>query len=378
MRGDAVVTSRTPGRPRRSAVPRPAVHTPTLADAGGVARAVTTDPAPDLRLSTRRPPMPSPTTGHSSSSSTRFASEVSPACGRQSSWPATCGIAGQGRVHPPRAVSLLGRADTAVLEGSLAAPTLTDPADGVGRRGQPWGPKSMPWIFVVDGNGTVRAEYQGVVGTEDVDVVVSMIESGGDRPVRNFGHAERAERPHPRSLTRQRPSWMDNDAGAAPARRRHGRSVPYPASVPDRRGDRRRRPRRRRIGRVHAAHAGGPWTFGPASGRPSLRDHRRPRQPLRLRPATAPRECERGCRRERECRGEREPSASASARSGGPSAARPDRADGLERPRHPGPQRRPALHRQPRAGAQGHLRRRRVRQARPTSSASRTTTRSSS
>ena len=37
----------------------------------------------------------------------------------------------------------------------------------------------MPWIFVVDANGVVRAKYQGVVGTEDIDVVVSLIESGG-------------------------------------------------------------------------------------------------------------------------------------------------------------------------------------------------------
>ncbi len=37
----------------------------------------------------------------------------------------------------------------------------------------------MPWIFVVDGAGVVRAKYQGVVGTDEIDVVVSLIESGG-------------------------------------------------------------------------------------------------------------------------------------------------------------------------------------------------------
>ena len=37
----------------------------------------------------------------------------------------------------------------------------------------------MPWIFIVDGNGVLRAKYQGVVGSEDVDVIVSLIEQGG-------------------------------------------------------------------------------------------------------------------------------------------------------------------------------------------------------
>jgi hypothetical protein len=69
--------------------------------------------------------------------------------------------------------------DTAVLEGTLDAPTLTDPAAGWGIGGAPWGPRSMPWIFIVDGSGTVRARYQGVIGSDDVDVIVSLIEQGG-------------------------------------------------------------------------------------------------------------------------------------------------------------------------------------------------------
>ena len=158
--------------------PAPAVHTPTLADAGGIARAVTTDPAPDLRLSTRS------TTDALAEhkpfvlvvDSVRF--RVSPACGRAvvmarylaDRWTGLDFI----HLEPYRYAVVT---DTAVLDGSIGAPTLTDPATAWGVGGDPWGPLSMPWIFVVDGNGIVRAKYQGVVGTEDVDVVVSLIES---------------------------------------------------------------------------------------------------------------------------------------------------------------------------------------------------------
>jgi hypothetical protein len=36
----------------------------------------------------------------------------------------------------------------------------------------------MPWIFVVDGNGIVRAKAEGVLGTDDVDVVLALIAAG--------------------------------------------------------------------------------------------------------------------------------------------------------------------------------------------------------
>lgn len=38
---------------------------------------------------------------------------------------------------------------------------------------------SKPWVFVVDGNGIVRAKYQGVMGSDDLDVIISLIEQGG-------------------------------------------------------------------------------------------------------------------------------------------------------------------------------------------------------
>ena len=70
-------------------------------------------------------------------------------------------------------------ADTPVLDGSLQTPILTDPAAAWGVGGDPWGPRSMPWVFVVDGDGTVRAKYQGVMGTDDVDVILALISQGG-------------------------------------------------------------------------------------------------------------------------------------------------------------------------------------------------------
>jgi hypothetical protein len=69
--------------------------------------------------------------------------------------------------------------DTAILEGSLSDPTLVDAAAAWGIGGDPWGSTSMPWIFVVDGNGTLRAKYQGVIGSDDVDILLALIAQGG-------------------------------------------------------------------------------------------------------------------------------------------------------------------------------------------------------
>jgi hypothetical protein len=52
-------------------------------------------------------------------------------------------------------------------------------ADAWGVGSQPWGEASMPWIFVVDGDGIVRARYQGIIGSADVDVLLALLT--GDR-----------------------------------------------------------------------------------------------------------------------------------------------------------------------------------------------------
>ncbi len=69
--------------------------------------------------------------------------------------------------------------DTAVLTGPLTNPTLVPAAAAWGIGPEPWTATSMPWVFVVDGNGVVRAKYQGVMGSADIDVILSLIEAGG-------------------------------------------------------------------------------------------------------------------------------------------------------------------------------------------------------
>jgi len=178
--GSADIAALDPGATPPIGGPAPTVHTPTLTDVAGVAKAVTTDPAPDLRLS-------STSTSDALAAgrpfvlvvdSTKF--RVSPACGRAivmarfllDRWPDVAFI----HLEPYR-YSIV--TDTPVLDGSLEDPTLTDVAAAWGVGSQPWGVRSMPWTFVVDGRGIVRAAYQGVMGTDDVDVIVSMIQAGG-------------------------------------------------------------------------------------------------------------------------------------------------------------------------------------------------------
>ena len=178
--GSAALDVLDPGTTAAIGAPAPTVRTPTLTDVGGVVRAVTTDPAPDLRLSQR-------STSDALAAgqpfvlvvdSSRF--RVSPACGRAivmaryllDRWRDVAFI----HLEPYR-YSVV--ADTAVLDGTLEAPTLTDPAAAWGIGGDPWGPRSMPWVFVVDGHGIVRAKYQGVMGTDDVDVILALIAQGG-------------------------------------------------------------------------------------------------------------------------------------------------------------------------------------------------------
>ena len=110
--------------------------------------------------------------------SVRF--RVTPVCGRAvvmakqllDRWPSVPFIH-----HEPYRFSVV--TTEPVLEGTLQDPRLTDAAEAWGVGSAPWGVGSMPWIFIVDGNGTVRAKYQGVMGTADVDVLLSMLTQGG-------------------------------------------------------------------------------------------------------------------------------------------------------------------------------------------------------
>jgi protein SCO1/2 len=180
LAGTASLNALDPGGTAALGAPAPSVRTPTLTDVGGNARAVTTDPAPDLRLSER-------STSDALAAgqpfvlvvdSTKF--RVSPACGRAiimaryllDRWRDVAFI----HLEPYR-YSVIS--DTPVLEGSLDDPKLNDPADAWGVGAAPWGVRSMPWAFVVDGAGVVRAKYQGVMGSADVDVILAWLAQGG-------------------------------------------------------------------------------------------------------------------------------------------------------------------------------------------------------
>ena len=108
-RGSVALTALDPGTTAALGAVAPTAHTPTLADVGDLARAITTDPAPDLRLSRR-----STTDALADAKpfvlvidSTKF--RVSPACGRAIILARYLARSlARHRLHPPRAVSLLG------------------------------------------------------------------------------------------------------------------------------------------------------------------------------------------------------------------------------------------------------------------------------
>jgi alkyl hydroperoxide reductase subunit AhpC len=176
LHGSTDIAALDPGTTAALGGPAPTAHTPTLDDVAGDARAVTTDPAPDLRLS--RTSTTDALAAHRPFvlviDSWKF--RVTSACGKAlvmarylvDRWPDDAFI----HLEPLRYDVVT---DTPVLEGSLSAPTLTDPAAAWGLAGDPWGPTSMPWVFVVDEKGVVRAKAEGVVGTDDVDVILAML-----------------------------------------------------------------------------------------------------------------------------------------------------------------------------------------------------------
>jgi protein SCO1/2 len=178
--GSTDVAVLDPGTSAALGAPAPTVHTPTLDDVGQQALAVTTDPAPDLRL--YRTSTTDALAAHQPFvlvvDSTRF--RTTTACGKAlvmvrylvDRWPQDAFV----HLEPFRYQVI---SDAPVLDGTLMDPTLVDAAAGWGIGGSPWGATSMPWIFVVDGTGTVRAKYQGVIGSDDVDVILSLIAQGG-------------------------------------------------------------------------------------------------------------------------------------------------------------------------------------------------------
>jgi hypothetical protein len=173
------MTALDPGGSAALGQPAPTVRTPTPADFGGDLTWVTTDPLPDPRLSQT-------STTDALAAGTPFVLvvdsyqfKVTPACGRAvvmakrlvDRWTSVPFIH-----HEPYRYTVV--TTEPVLEGTLADPRLTEAAKAWGVGAAPWGVGSMPWIFIVDGDGIVRAKYQGVLGSADVDVILSLLAQG--------------------------------------------------------------------------------------------------------------------------------------------------------------------------------------------------------
>jgi hypothetical protein len=69
--------------------------------------------------------------------------------------------------------------DEPVLSGDISQPPLNQWTSAWGIGQDPWGAKAMPWAFVVDAKGVVRAKYTGIIGSADIDVIISLIEGNG-------------------------------------------------------------------------------------------------------------------------------------------------------------------------------------------------------
>ena len=180
LHGTVDLVALDPGSTAPLGGPTPSARTPTLADVGGDHWAVSTDPAPDPRLYAH-------STGDALAEGTPFVLvvdsvrfRVSPACGKAvvmarylvDRWPTIRFI----HLEPFRYAVVT---ETPVLEGSTRRPTADRRGRGLGRRRRHRGGLARyPWVFIVDGHGIVRAKYQGVVGTDDVDVILSLIAQG--------------------------------------------------------------------------------------------------------------------------------------------------------------------------------------------------------
>ncbi len=178
--GSVQIEALDPGSTAPLGRPAPAVDTPTLDDVGGVVRAVTTQPDPDLRFS-RTSTADSLAAGKPYVlvvDSSRF--RVSPACGRAlvmtryllDRWPDVTFI----HLEPFEYQVIT---EEPVLSGTLTDPPLNRYSRAFGFGPAPWPGTAMPWIVVVDGQGIVRAKYTGIIGSADVDVIVSLITGKG-------------------------------------------------------------------------------------------------------------------------------------------------------------------------------------------------------
>lgn len=178
--GTVDVTALDPGSTAPLGGPAPSLRTPTLDDVGGLALAITTVPQPDLRLS-RTSTADATAAGKPYVlvvDSARF--KVTTACGRAlgmvqyqlDRWTDVVFI------HlEPFEYSIV--TSEPVLNGDIANPPVNRWARAWGLGDATWPGTKMPWIFVVDGSGIVRAKYTGIAGSADVDVILSLITGQG-------------------------------------------------------------------------------------------------------------------------------------------------------------------------------------------------------
>jgi hypothetical protein len=178
--GSLEFTALDPGATAPLGALAPDVATPTLADVGGIPLAVSTVRDPDLRLSQTST---AEATANGSTyvlliDSARF--ETTPACGRALTivqylvdrWPDVTFI------HlEPYEYTIVG--GEPLLAGTLTDPPLNRYARAWGMGEPPWPPVEQPWMFVVDGSGVVRAKYTGIMGSDDVDVILAMLADDG-------------------------------------------------------------------------------------------------------------------------------------------------------------------------------------------------------
>ncbi len=169
-----------PGSTAKLGDAAPNVATPTLDDVGGLALAITTVSQPDLRFSRTS------TTQATAAGkpyvlvvdSARF--KVTIACGRAlgmvqyqlDRWTDVVFI----HLEPFQYTIITSEP---VLSGDASRPPINRWAEAWGLGDATWPSTAMPWIFVVDGSGIVRAKYTGVAGSADVDVILSLIMGEG-------------------------------------------------------------------------------------------------------------------------------------------------------------------------------------------------------
>ncbi len=178
--GQVTVDALDPGGTAPLGGPAPDVDTPTLADAGGNLLAISTQPQSDVRLY------------QSSTADARAAGrpyvividsarfKVSPACGRAIAmvrylidrWPDVTFI----HLEPFPYQIVTGEP---VLSGDIANPPVNAQTSAFGLGDATWPSTSMPWVFVVDGDGIVRAKATGIVGSADIDLALSLITGEG-------------------------------------------------------------------------------------------------------------------------------------------------------------------------------------------------------